>query len=49
MWDLKSRQKYKNRMMSPNDIAKIVLFASEQPKKVHIEDIVIRPLKGDIK
>lgn len=48
MWDSKSRQKYKNRMMSPNDIAKIVVSVYEQPRKVLIEDIVIRPIKGDI-
>lgn len=48
MWDSKSRQKYKNRMMSPNDIAKIVVTVFEQPRKVLIEDIVIRPIKGDI-
>lgn len=48
MWDAKTRQKYKNRMMAPEDIAKIVLQAFEQPKRVLIEDIVIRPAKGDI-
>ncbi|MEO6694861.1 MAG: SDR family oxidoreductase [Ignavibacteria bacterium] len=48
MWDSKSRQRYKNRMMNPADIAKIVLQIFNQPRKVMIEDIIIRPLKGDI-
>ncbi|TRZ64334.1 SDR family oxidoreductase [bacterium] len=48
MWDSKSRQKYKNRMMSANDIAKIVFSVFNQPKKVLIEDIYIKPMKGDI-
>lgn len=48
MWDSKARQRYKNRMMSPIDIAKIVLEIYEQPKKVLIEDVIVRPTKGDI-
>jgi sepiapterin reductase len=48
MWDSKTRTKYKNRMLSPADVAKIALEVFEQPKKVSIEDIVIRPIKGDI-
>lgn len=48
MWDSKTRAKYKNRMLSPSDIAKIVLQTFEQPKKVLVEDITIRPIKGDI-
>ena len=48
MWDSKSRQRYKNRMMSASDIAKIVLQIFQQPRKVLIEDVVVRPVKGDI-
>ncbi len=48
MWESKSRQRYKNRMMSPNDIAKITLSIAGQPRKVLIEDIIVRPIKGDI-
>ena len=48
MWDSKSRLKYKNRMMSPADIAKIVLNIYQQPRKVMIEDVIVRPIKGDI-
>lgn len=48
MWDSRSRQRYKSRMMSPVDIAKIVVSLSEQPRKVLIEDIIVRPIKGDV-
>jgi short-subunit dehydrogenase len=48
MWDSKTRLKYKSRMMSPIDIAKISLMIFEQPKKVLIEDLVVRPIKGDL-
>ena len=48
MWDSKSRQRYKNRMMSAADIAKIVLQIYQQPRKVLIEDVIVRPVKGDI-
>jgi NADP-dependent 3-hydroxy acid dehydrogenase YdfG len=48
MWESKARQKYRHRMITPNDVAKIVLQIYEQPKKVMIEDVVVRPMKGDI-
>lgn len=48
MWDAKSRQKYRARMMTPPEIAQIILQVFEQPNKVLIEDIIIRPVKGDI-
>ncbi|MCX6163195.1 MAG: SDR family oxidoreductase [Ignavibacteriae bacterium] len=48
MWDARTRQKYKNRMISPADIAEITLQVFNQPKKVLIEDVVVRPVKGDI-
>jgi NADP-dependent 3-hydroxy acid dehydrogenase YdfG len=48
MWDNRTRAKYKNRMLSPSDVAKIVLEVFNQPKKVLVEDIYIRPIKGDI-
>ncbi|MBV6479743.1 MAG: Sepiapterin reductase [Ignavibacteria bacterium] len=48
MWDSRSRQRYKNRMMNPEDIAKIAVQIFQQPKKVLIEDIVIKPSKGNI-
>ncbi len=48
MWDPRARVKFRNRMMTPKEIADIVVSASLQPKKVVIEDIIIKPIKGDI-
>lgn len=48
MWDSRTRQKHKNRMMSQTDVAKIILEIYQQPKKVVIEDLIVRPVKGDI-
>lgn len=48
MWDSKTRTKFKNRMISPSDIAEIVLDVFGKPKKVLIEEVIIRPIKGDI-
>lgn len=48
MWDSKVRAKYRNRMMTPKEVAEIILMAANQPKKTVIEDVVIRPIKGDL-
>ena len=48
MWDNKTRQKHSNKMMTANEVAQIVLQIFEQPKKIMIEDITIRPIKGDL-
>jgi len=48
MWDSKVRMKYKNRMMTPKDVAEVVLAVANQPRKVVIEDVIIRPIKGDL-
>ncbi|MBK8980998.1 MAG: SDR family oxidoreductase [Ignavibacteria bacterium] len=48
MWENKARQRYKHRMMQPEDIGKIVVNVFAQPKKVLIEDVIVRPVKGDI-
>ena len=48
MWDSRARAKYRSRMMTPKEVADIVFQTSVQPKKVVIEDVVIRPIKGDI-
>lgn len=48
MWDNKTRQKHSSKMMTANEVAQIVLQIFEQPKKVMIEDVTIRPIKGDL-
>ncbi len=48
MWDSKTRQKHANKMMTPQEVAHVVLQIYQQPKKVLIEDVTIRPVKGDL-
>jgi NADP-dependent 3-hydroxy acid dehydrogenase YdfG len=48
MWESKARQRYRNRMMTPADIAAITFDVYNKPKKVAIEDVIVRPIKGDI-
>jgi NADP-dependent 3-hydroxy acid dehydrogenase YdfG len=48
MWDSKIRARYKNRLIGPRDIADIIVETAGAPKKVVVEDIIIRPIKGDL-
>ncbi len=48
MWGQATRQKYSNRMMTPREVADIAFSVANQPKKVVIEDIIIKPIKGDL-
>jgi short-subunit dehydrogenase len=48
MWDSKARARYKNRMMTPREVADIIVNVANQPKKVVLEDVIIRPIKGDL-
>ena len=48
MWDSKVRARYKNRMLSPNEVAEVVVQSANQPKKLVLEDIVMKPIKGDL-
>lgn len=48
MWDKDFRDKNKNRMMKAEDIAWLTLDVFNQPKSMVTEDIVVRPIKGDV-
>lgn len=48
IWDTKTRLKYKKRMMQPKDVAEIVYEAFSKSGRNMIEDIYIRPQKGDL-
>jgi len=48
MWDSKTRQKYHRRMMSPRELAITIASIIETPKKVHLEEVIVRPIKGDL-
>jgi NADP-dependent 3-hydroxy acid dehydrogenase YdfG len=48
MWHNAARKKYHEKMMQPEDVADVVVSAFRQPKRVLAEEIVIRPLEGDL-
>ena len=48
MWDKDFRDKNKNRMMKAEDVAWLTLDVFNQPKSLVTEDIVVRPIKGDV-
>ncbi len=48
MWSQASRLKYQKRMMTTKEVADIVVAVASQPKKVVIEEVTIRPIKGDL-
>ncbi|MCB0725457.1 MAG: SDR family oxidoreductase [Ignavibacteriae bacterium] len=48
MWDKDFAERNKKRMMKAEDIARLTLDAFNQPKSLVTEDIVVRPIKGDV-
>ncbi len=48
MWHPKLRDKYRHRMMTPGDVAEAVLSAYRMPQTVVVEDMMLRPILGDL-
>ncbi len=48
MWHPKLRRKYGKRMMKPRDVAEAVLNVYRIPESVVAEDVVLRPVHGDL-
>ena len=48
MWDKETREKYSNRMMSTQNIARLMVSAFLQKENLVSEEIVIRPITGDL-
>jgi NADP-dependent 3-hydroxy acid dehydrogenase YdfG len=48
LWHEEQRQQYHDRMMQPEDIANAIVHALSQPDRTLIEEIVLRPIQGDI-
>jgi NADP-dependent 3-hydroxy acid dehydrogenase YdfG len=48
IWPNEALEKYSERMMSPTDIAKLILQLYENNSTLVSEEITIRPIKGDI-
>ncbi len=48
MWSSSDRKKYKNRMMTAKSVAESVLAVYQMPDDVVTDEILLRPIKGDI-
>lgn len=48
LWDPEERERSGDRMMQPEDIAGIVIAALSEPERAMVEEVMIRPLQGDI-
>jgi len=48
MWSASSRTKYAHRMMSPKSVAESVLALYQMPDDVVADELIIRPIQGDI-
>jgi 3-hydroxybutyrate dehydrogenase len=48
MWHKAIRKKYHQKMMQPEDVADVVVSAFRQPQRALAEEIIIRPLEGDL-
>lgn len=47
-WDASERAEFHDRMMQPEDIAQAVADALAQPSRALVEEIVVRPIGGDL-
>lgn len=48
IWPDKTREKYKNKMMRPEDIARIIVSIYLQAPNIVTEEITLRPITGDL-
>lgn len=48
IWHPNVQAKYGNKMMTPADVAKMIVDISRQPASMMVEEIVLRPQQGDI-
>lgn len=48
IWDKDDRAKYHDRMMQPEDIAQAILSAMKLSNRGLVEEILLRPIQGDI-
>jgi 3-oxoacyl-[acyl-carrier protein] reductase len=48
LWSEHQREKYHERMMQPEDIAQEIVSALKAPSRALVEEIVLRPIHGDL-
>jgi NADP-dependent 3-hydroxy acid dehydrogenase YdfG len=47
-WDQEERNEYREKMMQPEDIAQAIVAILDQPQRTMVEEIVLRPIGGDL-
>ncbi len=48
MWDKSERKRFGSKMMKPDDVASVVVSLYCQPERALTEEIVLRPIEGDL-
>ncbi|MDE3056478.1 MAG: SDR family oxidoreductase [Bacteroidota bacterium] len=48
MWSPNERKKFREKMMKPDDVASVVVSIYCQPERALTEEIVLRPVEGDL-
>ncbi len=48
IWNKKVREKFSDKMIKPADIAKIIYDITLQPDEIITEEIILRPITGDL-
>jgi len=48
LWGEAEREKFHEKMMQPEDIAQAIMATLELPRRAAVEEIVIRPIGGDL-
>ena len=48
LWDPDALDKFRERMMQPEDIAQAVMHVLDQPARMLTEEIILRPIGGDL-
>ncbi len=48
LWDDDERKKHHDRMMQPEDIAQAIVAALRLPSRAVVEEIILRPIQGDL-
>lgn len=48
MWSKSARKQYRHRMMKPESVAEAIRVIWQLPSDIVVEEIVLRPLEGDI-
>ncbi len=48
LWSDRQREKYHERMMQPSDIASAIAAALREPQRTMVEEILLRPIHGDL-